>query len=89
MEREQIMHWEEIKEALQEDIIPPVYATWIDPLKLRNVDEREGEMTIAVGSEFWLFMLERYMSLIELAAREVTGRPVKIKYVIEEDGEWD
>jgi len=79
--------WEDVAEKMQESgFNPAAFSSWIAPLKLHQVNEREFVL-LAKDEHVINTVNSRYNSKIASAAKQVTGRDLKVVIKLETDVE--
>lgn len=78
--------WNEVMDIVKEKTRPVAFNTWIQPLKLHNVDTEKEIIELITFDAFSKSALEnRYITILESAIREVFGQKLKVHFVMSED----
>ena len=77
-------HWENILEVVKKKLRDRDYNTWIeDRLSFVSCDKSNGVLCLRVDSDFQMAQIElKYASVIESAASEVYGLPLRIRFLL-------
>ncbi|WP_204140379.1 chromosomal replication initiator protein DnaA [Halomicronema sp. CCY15110] len=74
--------WQQVLDELQAQLSHPTFETWIKPARPQNLSEQT--LIIATPTPFarnWLH--KHYLSTIATVVKNIVGRPVEVKFVVE------
>ena len=78
-----IKNWKEILKAVEPEMMPAGFNTWIKPLVPKSIDMETGTITLITYNDMTKSILQnRYVPILENAIHKIYGMPMKIDFVL-------
>lgn len=78
-----IKSWKEILKAVEPEMMPAGFNTWIKPLVPKSIDMDAGVITLVTYNDMTRSILQnRYVPILENSIHKIFGMPMKIEFVL-------